>query len=48
MEPIAASLLTVVNPRAVERGLPILIGLPADLDLFPGELVELTIRPLKR
>ena len=48
MEPITASLLPVLNPRAVERGLPILLGLPADLDLFPGELVELTIRPLKR
>jgi hypothetical protein len=28
-----------------ELGLPLIISVPADLKLYPGEIVDLTIRP---
>ena len=45
MEPITASLLPATSLRAVEQGLPILVSLPADLKLVPGEIVDLVLRP---
>jgi hypothetical protein len=29
----------------MERGLPILLNLPAGLELYPGELVDLAVKP---
>ena len=32
---------------AMERGLPILLNLPAGLEVHPGELVDLMIKPVR-
>jgi multidrug resistance efflux pump len=45
MEPIGASSLSLANTHQLETGLPILINLPAELKLRPGELVELKFHP---
>jgi hypothetical protein len=45
MEPIGAPLLSLASAKSVETGLPILVSLPPELKLRPGELVELKFHP---
>jgi len=45
MEPVGTAQLSLANAKAVETGLPILVGLPPELKLRPGELVELKFHP---
>jgi multidrug resistance efflux pump len=45
MEPITPALLPTAFFAREESGLPILVALPPELNLIPGETVELLIRP---
>jgi multidrug resistance efflux pump len=48
LEPIDSSLLpTMMSARVLEFGLPLLIEVPAALDLAPGEVVNIATSPLK-
>jgi len=47
LEPINPALLSP-DVQRVESGLPILIGLPADFRLVPGEFVDVSIQYTKR
>jgi multidrug resistance efflux pump len=45
LETVAPALLPTVKSAAMELGLPLSISLPANLELRPGELVDLTLLP---
>jgi membrane fusion protein, heavy metal efflux system len=45
LEPITNSLALIRPGAIVDMGLPLEIGIPADLKIRPGELVDLIIRP---
>jgi multidrug resistance efflux pump len=45
MEPITAPMRIRGYGTALDRGLPILLDLPAGLEVHPGELVDLTLNP---
>ncbi len=47
MEVVTAPMRIRGYGTAIERGLPILLNLPASLELHPGELVDLMIKPAR-
>jgi len=47
MELVSAPLRLRGYSTTMERGLPILLNLPAGMEVHPGELVDLMIRPVR-
>lgn len=45
MEPISPALRAISSSQHVESGLPVLVSIPSDLKLLPGEIVDVILSP---